>query len=100
MLFLRTEGLLAIISGAGLLLGSLLSFDALALECRLGDTGGKVDDFENIGTHLPLRFMKRHKMKIDFSYLVRLSAFCIARVAVWCAMSSVPYLIYRSNRVR
>ena len=50
MLFLPTEGLRAIISGAGLLLGSLLSFDALALECRLGDTGGKVDDFENIGT--------------------------------------------------
>ncbi|MCB5309689.1 hypothetical protein [Yersinia massiliensis] len=49
MLFLPTEGLRAIISGAGLLLGSLLSFDALALECHLGTVTGTVNDYEDIG---------------------------------------------------
>ncbi|MFT8210730.1 MAG: hypothetical protein ACMZI0_09475 [Symbiopectobacterium sp.] len=50
MPFLPTNNLRTLISSGGLLLLSVLSFQANALECRLGSTTGAVNDYENVGT--------------------------------------------------
>lgn len=50
MPFLTQNSLRALISSGGLLLLSTFSFQANALECRLGTITGQVNDYENVGT--------------------------------------------------
>lgn len=50
MPFLTIHHLRALISSGGLLLLSAFSFNANALECRLGTTTGPVNDYEDVGT--------------------------------------------------